>query len=213
MSSPEHDIHQSLALALLATSVTLVTAGSIALALHQQGLRDVSSRHTAVRPAVTMPVTPAPMEAPTLAPAAIVLNETTTVRQDGSVLKFFFATGTTELPKDSTAALLPFVQAASTGQFLRIRGYHYDRGDLQKQTKLMQARMQAVRHALLARGVPARLVEVAALVQTPAAAGNEEASRVEVLLAAQDSTAQDNDSSATTADPQAPKPRPNHRED
>lgn len=209
MPPSEHDIHQSLALALLATIVALVTAGSLALALHQQGLRDAPSRRIAARTVMTAPVMPSPMEAPTLAPAAIVLNETTTVRQDGSVLKFFFATGTADLPGGSTAALLPFVQAASAGQALRIRAYHHDRGDLQQQAKLMQARMQAVRQALLARGVPARLVEVAALVQTPAAAGNEQASRVEVLLAAQDDV-EHHHSAATagSADTTAPQASP-----
>ncbi len=126
-------------------------------------------------------VAPAPAPAPAAAPAAAG-DTGASIRTDGGVVKFYFASASAEVPAGSSAALADIVKAAQGGGRVLVSGYHDATGDPEKNAELAKQRASAVSAALKMAGVPDDKVELAKPAQTLAGGPPAEARRVEVKL-------------------------------
>ncbi len=123
---------------------------------------------------------PAPCS--TLAASAVVLNKVAAYRVDQGVVKFFFASGKSQLVQGADQALQDIVAAVQTGRRVQISGFHDATGDAPSNAELAKQRALAVQKKLLELGVPASSI----LLQKPAVTvilgSYAEARRVEVTL-------------------------------
>ena len=94
--------------------------------------------------------------APATAPAAIAIAaaDVASVKVENGVVKFYFASGKTELAQDGAKALADILAAAKTGKKVGISGYVDPSGDAAKNAELAKQRAFAVRDLLTSSGVP-----------------------------------------------------------
>jgi K(+)-stimulated pyrophosphate-energized sodium pump len=104
------------------------------------------------------------------------------IKNDGGVVKFYFATASAEVPAGASAALADIVKAVHGGGRVLVSGYHDATGDPEKNAELAKQRAIAVGAALKLAGVPEDKVELAKPAQTQADGAPAEARRVEVKL-------------------------------
>ena len=88
------------------------------------------------------------------APAAIAAADVASVKVENGVVKFYFASGKTELAQDGAKALADILAAAKTGKKVGISGYVDPSGDAAKNAELAKQRAFAVRDLLTSSGVP-----------------------------------------------------------
>ena len=113
--------------------------------------------------------------------AAAGADEAKVVVENG-VVKFYFASGKSDLAKGSNEALADVVKGVKAGQKAVISGYHDSTGNLAQNQELAKKRAFSVRDALVALGVPADQVELKKPEQSAGSGSNAEARRVEVVL-------------------------------
>ena len=104
------------------------------------------------------------------------------IKTEGGVVKFYFATNSAEVPAGSSAALADVVKAVQSGGRVLVSGYHDATGDPEKNAELAKQRAMAVGAALKMAGVPDDKLELAKPAQTQADGPPAEARRVEVKL-------------------------------
>jgi K(+)-stimulated pyrophosphate-energized sodium pump len=135
-------------------------------------------------PPVSAPAAPSPGPA-AAAPAAAAVAATdggASIKTEGGVVKFYFATNSAEVPAGSSAALAEVVKAVQSGSRVLVSGYHDATGDPEKNAELAKQRAMAVGDALKIAGVPEDKLELAKPTQTLADGPPAEARRVEVTL-------------------------------
>jgi outer membrane protein OmpA-like peptidoglycan-associated protein len=93
--------------------------------------------------------------APGAPAAAVAAADAARVVVENGVVKFYFASGKTELAKDGAQALSDILAAAKTGKKIGISGYVDPSGDAAKNAELAKQRAFAVRDLLTSSGVPA----------------------------------------------------------
>lgn len=125
----------------------------------------------------------APAAAPENAPApqqpAAAQDEAKIVAQ-GGVVKFYFATGKSDVPAGAQEALKDVLVAALGGKKVVVSGYHDSTGNAAFNEELSKQRALAVRAVLQGFGVPDKQIELRKPKNTEAGSG-EEARRVEVF--------------------------------
>ena len=125
----------------------------------------------------------APAAAPENAPApqqpAAAQDEAKIVAQ-GGVVKFYFATGKSDVPSGAQEALKDVLVAALGGKKVVVSGYHDNTGNATFNEELSKQRALAVRAVLQGFGVPDKQIELRKPENTEAGSG-EEARRVEVF--------------------------------
>jgi len=142
----------------------------------------------AAPPPATAPAAPAaPAVAPpapaAAAPAAPVATDAgPSIKSEGGVVKFYFATSSAEVPAGSSEALVEIVKAVQSGNRVLVSGFHDASGDPAKNAELAKQRAMAVGAALKMAGVPEDKVELAKPAQTTADGPPAEARRVEVKV-------------------------------
>jgi len=104
------------------------------------------------------------------------------VRVDNGVVKFYFASGRTELAAGAREALADVVKGVAAGQTAVISGFHDTTGDPAKNEELAKQRAFAVRDALVSLGIGEDKLDLHKPEVTTAAGSNAEARRVEVSL-------------------------------
>jgi outer membrane protein OmpA-like peptidoglycan-associated protein len=115
--------------------------------------------------------------------AAQAAADAASVKVDNGVVKFFFASGKSEVAAGGNAALADVVKAVASGKKAVISGYNDATGDAAKNAELSKQRAFAVRDALKALGVAEDKIELKKPENTTAAAGSSaEARRVEVSI-------------------------------
>jgi outer membrane protein OmpA-like peptidoglycan-associated protein len=114
------------------------------------------------------------------APTAIA--DGASVRIDDGVVKFYFASGSTELAAGAKEALADVVKGVAAGQKAVISGYHDTTGDPAKNEELAKLRAFAVRDALVSLGIGEDKLDLRKPEVTTADGSNAEARRVEVRL-------------------------------
>lgn len=102
-----------------------------------------------------MPAVAAASAATTAAPAATPAADAASVKVENGVVKFYFASGKTELAQDGAKALTDILTAAKTGKKVGISGYVDPSGDAAKNAEIAKQRAFAVRDLLTQSGVPA----------------------------------------------------------
>jgi outer membrane protein OmpA-like peptidoglycan-associated protein len=112
----------------------------------------------------------------------IAMPERASVWVDDGVVKFYFASGSTELAAGAREALADVVMGVAAGKKAVISGYHDATGDPAQNEELARQRALAVRDALTSLGIGEDKIELRKPEETTAAGSNAEARRVEVRL-------------------------------
>lgn len=113
------------------------------------------------------------------APAA---TDGASVKVEGGVVKFYFASGKSDLAAGGNDALADIVHGVHAGKKVLISGFHDATGDAAANAELAKQRALKVRDALTALGVAQDSVELKKPEQTLATGSDAEARRVEVSV-------------------------------
>jgi outer membrane protein OmpA-like peptidoglycan-associated protein len=109
--------------------------------------------------------------------------DSASVKVENGVVKFYFASGKSEVAAGGNEALADVVKAIAVGKKAVVSGFNDATGDAAKNAELSKARAFAVRDALKALGVAEDKIELKKPENTTAAAGSSvEARRVEVSI-------------------------------
>ena len=155
--------------------VALVIALAVGLGIYQTNLKAKAASTAAAAPA------PAANTA-----AAVVVDaaaDAASVKVENGVVKFFFASGKSEVAAGGNEALADVVKAIAGGKKAVVSGFNDATGDAAKNAELSKLRAFAVRDALKALGVAEDKIELKKPENATAAAGSSaEARRVEVSI-------------------------------
>ena len=128
----------------------------------------------------------APMAAPVTAsgPAAVKtpMVDSASVKVVDGVVKFYFASGKSDVAAGGNEALAAVVSAVALCKRAVISGFHDATGDPAKNAELAKQRAFKVRDALTALGVAADKIELKKPEQMLASGSDSEARRVEVMV-------------------------------
>ena len=125
---------------------------------------------------------PAATAAEAAAPAAATGDEASVVIENG-VVKFYFASGKSDLASGAMAALGDAIAAAKGGKRLVLSGFHDASGDPVQNAELAKKRAISVRDALVGAGVAESAVELKKPEEAVGSGNAAEARRVEVMIA------------------------------
>jgi outer membrane protein OmpA-like peptidoglycan-associated protein len=114
--------------------------------------------------------------------AAPAAADGASVKIEGGVVKFYFASGKADLAAGGNEALADIVHAVHSGKKVLISGFHDATGDAAANAELAKQRAIKVRDALAALGVAQDKVELKKPEQTLATGTDSEARRVEVSV-------------------------------
>jgi K(+)-stimulated pyrophosphate-energized sodium pump len=130
------------------------------------------------------PQAAAPAAAPAATPAApaVASADAPSIKVEGGVVKFYFATAKSELAGGAADALKDVAAGVAAGKKAVISGYTDASGDPAKNEELAKARAFAVRDALKAAGVAEDKIELKKPESITASGSAAEARRVEVML-------------------------------
>lgn len=179
MFSEDKDEDQGLILAIIAGIGALVIGGILALATWVGTAGSDAGEHKAAAAPATAVVAATAAAATAAKPAAA--DEARVVIENG-VVKFYFATGKSDLAKGANEALAEVVKGVKAGHKAVISGYHDSTGNLTKNEELAKSRAQSVQKALVGLGVPANQIEMKKPENSQGTGDNAEARRVEVVL-------------------------------
>jgi len=116
-----------------------------------------------------------------MASAAQAAADAASIKVDGQVVKFYFASAKSDLPNGAAAALASVIKGVADGKRAVVSGYHDASGDPAKNAELAKQRAFAVRDALKAAGVAEDKIELKKPEQINAGDAAD-ARRVEVTL-------------------------------
>jgi outer membrane protein OmpA-like peptidoglycan-associated protein len=154
--------------------VALVVASVIGFGIYQANFKAKEVK-TPVAVAATDNVATQAVNAP--------VADAASVKVENGVVKFFFASGKSEVAAGGNEALADVVKAIAGGKKAVISGFNDATGDAVKNAELSKQRAFAVRDALKALGVADDKIELKKPENTTAAAGSSaEARRVEVSI-------------------------------
>ena len=156
----QDDDNQGLVLGVVFGVIALVIALVVGVSIYQTNL-------------TATPVAPAAVAAP--------VGDGASVQVVDGVVKFYFATGKSDLAAGANEALAEGVKAAAEGKTLVVSGFHDATGDAAMNAELAKQRALTVRDALKALGVAEDKVELKKPEQTLADGPANEARRVEVV--------------------------------
>ncbi|WP_304306515.1 OmpA family protein [Pseudacidovorax intermedius] len=181
MSTPDDDSQQRFALGLVFVIIALIVATTIGAAVYHYGMpgRDAEAAGTAS----TAPAAPATGVAVITETVVAVVPEGASVRVEGGVVKFYFATGSADIAPGAAEALALVLQGVQNGRKAVISGYHDTTGDPAKNEELAKQRAITVRDVLVGLGVAEDKVTLEKPAVAAAGQGDDAAARrVEVKL-------------------------------
>ena len=178
MFSQDDDNQQGFILAFVFGVVALVIAAVIGVGIYQRGK---ASKPAAAGVAAASSA-PAISPAPTAAGTAQSTMDAASVKVENGVVKFYFATGKSDLAAGAPDALADVIKGAKAGRKLVISGYHDATGSAAANAELAGQRAFAVRDALNAAGVDVASMELKKPEQMTASGSDAEARRVEVAI-------------------------------
>jgi len=182
MFSQDDDGQQGLVLALVFGLIAGVLALVIGLGIYQsQASAATSAVPTSAAPAAVPALSPASKRADA-ADAAQAALDAASIKIEVGVVKFYFASGQSELAVGASDALLDLIKGARHGRKLVIAGFHDAIGDAAKNAELARQRALAVRDALTSAGVPVQQIEIKKPEAMAGSGSSAEARRVEVSL-------------------------------
>jgi len=175
MSSQDEDTQQHMALGLVFGLVAVVVAVVVGASAYR-------SMKAPAAPKTTVAATASATPASDAASAAQNAMDAASVKVENGVVKFYFASGKSELAAGASAALADVIKGAQEGRKLVISGYHDATGSAAQNAELARQRAFAVRDALKASGVTDNKIELKKPEVLIAAGSDAEARRVEVSL-------------------------------
>jgi outer membrane protein OmpA-like peptidoglycan-associated protein len=175
MSQQDNDAQQGLVLWLVFGLVAVVIALVLGVSVYQRGKLAITPK-TAVAVAAASAVLPAL----DLSDAAQNVLDAASVKVENGVVKFYFASGKSELAGGAHDALTVVIQGAKEGRKLVISGYHDATGGAAQNAELAKLRAFAVRDALKAFGVTDDKIELKKPEALKATDSHADARRVEV---------------------------------
>ncbi|WP_210547035.1 OmpA family protein [Rhodoferax sp. PAMC 29310] len=161
--SSQRDDNQGVVFGILGAVVVLAVALAVGFGLGKKGDK--------VMP-VTLPMKAAVSDA---ADGARVIVE-------GGVVKFYFASGNSDLAAGASEAVVDAISAVMAGKSLIVSGFHDSTGDAAKNAELAKQRAFGVRDLLQGLGVAADKVELMKPEETLADGDNAQARSVEVSI-------------------------------
>ena len=174
MSQQDDDGQQGLVLWVVFGLVALVIALVVGVSVYQRG-KMAAAPKAAVAIALPVPAAPA-------VDAVQNAMDAASVKVENGVVKFYFASGKSDLAAGANDALADVIKGAKEGKKLVISGYHDATGSAAKNAELAKLRAFAVRDALKASGVTDDRIELKKPEELKATGSNAEARRVEVAL-------------------------------
>ncbi len=114
--------------------------------------------------------------------AAAATADAASVKVENGVVKFYFASGKSEIAAGGKEALAEVVKAVGAGKKAVVSGFHDATGDKAKNEELSKLRAFAVRDALKGLGVAEDKIELKKPEDMLATGSNAEARRVEVSI-------------------------------
>ncbi|WP_341906359.1 OmpA family protein [Polaromonas sp. YR568] len=134
-------------------------------------------------PAVA-PTPPATGDTPTQQSAQSMQAQTdaASVKVERNVVKFYFASGRSDLAAGAADALVGLVRASGPNGKFVVSGFHDTSGDPARNAELAKRRAVSVRDALVGLGVTEQQIELRKPESIAAAATDPEARRVEITL-------------------------------
>jgi K(+)-stimulated pyrophosphate-energized sodium pump len=117
-----------------------------------------------------------------VAAGAAAADDSSSVKVEGGVVKFYFATGKSEVPAGSAGALADVIKGVAEGKKAVVSGFTDASGDPVKNAELAKLRAFAVRDALKAAGIAEDKIELKKPEDTTATGDASLARRVEVTL-------------------------------
>ena len=196
MFSEDDDQEQKVALTLVLGVAIFVAVGVIGLAglsgkfsMGQSAENPAVTAHVTQDKSITGEVNKDTTVAATTAPIAATATSIANLKDDESafivengMVKFYFASGKSDLAAGGKEALADVVKGIKAGQKASISGYHDTTGDPAKNTELAKKRAMSVRDTLIALGVTENQLELKKPEQAQGSGNNSEARRVEVTL-------------------------------
>lgn len=163
--------------------VALVIALAIGLGIYQTNLKAKAASATATASATSSVAAQAVNTQATDTSATAGAADAASVKVENGVVKFFFASGKSEVAAGGNEALAEVVKAIAGGKKAVVSGFNDATGDAAKNAELSKLRAFAVRDALKALGVAEDKIELKKPENATAAAGSSaEARRVEVSI-------------------------------
>ncbi|MBT2326048.1 OmpA family protein [Variovorax paradoxus] len=168
----DDDSQQNFILAFLLGLIALVIFLVIGIVLYTQGRKaDADARLAAPGSVAILTET-----------VAVVIPDGASIRVQGGVVNFYFASGGADLAPGAAAALATVIKGVEGGRRAVISGFHDTTGDGGLNKQLAKRRAELVRDVLTGLGVPADKVELKQPEVTTGSGNNAEARRVEVRL-------------------------------
>ena len=192
MSSQDEEQEGRIVAAVLIAALVLAVGLVVGVAI--QKARSFGAKKAApAAAAVVAPAADAHAAAPAAAPAADAAAATpaaaaagkddASVVVENGVVKFYFASGKSDLAPGAVEALADAIAAGKAGKKLVISGFHDSTGDPAKNAELAKLRAFAVRDALKGAGVAESGIELKKPETATGTGNNAEARRVEVMIA------------------------------
>lgn len=170
-NSSNDDSQERFALGFLFAIIALLVSTVVGTVVYKRGIAHApKAEATAQAPGVTnVPV--------------VVVEESARVIVENGVVKFYFVSGKAEVAAGANEALADVVKGVTEGKRAVVSGFHDATGSAEINARLAKQRAQAVQAALIALGVAEDKVELKKPEQMQADGSNDEARRVEVILA------------------------------
>ena len=143
-SSQDNDDQQRFALGFLFALIALVVATVVGVVVYKRAIAPARA------PAAAVVAAP---EAGTVAVAPEVVDGPT-IQVDNGVVKFYFASGKTDVAPGADEALADVAKGVAAGKKALVSGYHDTTGDAAVNEELAKQRAVAVRVVLVRVGVP-----------------------------------------------------------
>ena len=180
--SAQSDDSQGLVLGVVFGLIVLVISLVFGLVLGRAGAGALPAGAPVVRTGSPAAAPSAATVVGTVGGAESAPGDGASVRVEGEVVKFYFASGKADLAAGANEALADVVKGVADGKMAVVSGFHDATGDAALNAELAKQRALAVRDALKGLGVAEDKIELKKPEETTATGSNAEARRVEVVL-------------------------------
>ena len=155
--------------------VALVIALAIGVSMHFKNVKNAGA-------AASANATASSTTGAAAGAAGAAAADAASVKVENGVVKFYFASGKSEIAAGGKEALAEVVKAVGAGKKAIVSGFHDATGDKAKNEELSKLRAFAVRDALKGLGVAEDKIELKKPEDMLATGSNAEARRVEVSI-------------------------------
>ena len=180
MSSQDDD-QQGLVLWVVFGLVALVISLVVGVSVYQRGKTSAAPKAGVGTASIGSAGAVVPPNGATAADNQAVADAAS-VKVENGVVKFYFASGKTDLAQGANVALTDVIKGAKAGKKLVISGFHDATGSAAANAEVAKKRALAVRGALNNAGVADDKIELKKPEELKASGSNAEARRVEVAL-------------------------------